>query len=129
MNLVRRLYDLGYNGEQIRQLFRFIESMVTLPEDLQYEFKKELKRYEGGRRMPFLTSFEQDGITIGSLKTARESVIEVLEIRFSNVSAELKDRINSLDDLQWLKHLHKQSITSPLLEEFQQLLAQKPIES
>ena len=79
--------------------------------------------------MPFLTSFEQDGITIGTLKNARESVIEILEMRFNNVSAELKDRINSLDDLQWLKHLHKQSITIPLLEEFQQLLAQKPIES
>lgn len=118
LNLVRRLYDLGYTGEMIRQLFRFIEWMMTLPEILQFEFKTELKRYEEGKRMPFLTSFEVDGM----LKMLHENVIEILETRFGNLSDKLKNQINALNDLQVLKSLHKQAITIASLEDFEQLL-------
>ncbi|HLO86038.1 MAG TPA: hypothetical protein VK203_13670 [Nostocaceae cyanobacterium] len=123
LNLVRRLYDLGYTGEMIRQLFRFIEWMMTLPEILQSEFKTELKRYEEGKSMPFLTSFERDGIMQGSLQATRENIIEVLETRFGNLPEQLKNQINVLNDLQMLKSLHKQAITIASLEDFEQLLA------
>ncbi|MBE9054897.1 transposase [Sphaerospermopsis sp. LEGE 08334] len=122
LSLVKRLYDLGYTGEMIRQLFRFIEWMMTLPPILQSDFKTELNRYEEGKRMPFLTSFEIDGIRKGSLQTSRENVIEILEIRFGNVSDDLKNQINSLEDLQLLKSLHKQAITIASVEDFEQLL-------
>ncbi|MFM7369419.1 MAG: transposase, partial [Sphaerospermopsis kisseleviana] len=96
---------------------------MTLPPILQSDFKTELNRYEEGKRMPFLTSFEIDGIRQGSLQTSRENVIEILEIRFGNVSDDLKNQINSLEDLQLLKSLHKQAITIASVEDFEQLLA------
>ncbi|HLP91072.1 MAG TPA: transposase [Nostocaceae cyanobacterium] len=122
LNLVRRLYDLGYTGEMIRQLFRFIEWMMTLPEVLQSDFKTELKRYEEGKRMPFLTSFERDGIMQGKLENSRENIIDILETRFGDLSEELKNEINVLNDLQLLKSLHKQTVTVASLEDFEQLL-------
>ncbi|MEA5619015.1 transposase [Cronbergia sp. UHCC 0137] len=120
-NLVRRLYQLGYTGEQIRQLFRFIEWIMTLPETLQFQFKTELNRYEEENRMPFLTSFEIDGM----LKMGHENVIQILETRFGNLSDNLKNQINSLKDLDFLKSLVKQAVTVASLENFEELLQQQ----
>lgn len=121
---MRRLYDLGYTGEMIRQLFRFIEWMMTLPEILQSEFKKELKRYEEGKPMPFLTSFERDGIAQGKLENSHELILEILEMRFGNLSEQFKNQINSVNDLALLKSLCKQAAVITSLENFQQLLTQ-----
>lgn len=118
LSLVKRLYDLGYTGEMIRQLFRFIEWMMTLPPILQSDFKTELNRYNEGKSMPFLTSFEIDGM----VKSCRENVIEILETRFGNVSDDLKNQINSLEDLQLLKSIFKQAITIASVEDFEHLL-------
>lgn len=118
LSLVKRLYDWGYTGEMIRQLFRFIEWMMTLPPILQSDFKTELNRYNEGKRMPFLTSFEIDGM----IKNSRENVIEILETRFGNVSDDLKNQINSLEDLQLLKSIFKQAITIASVEDFEHLL-------
>lgn len=97
---------------------------MTLPEILQSEFKTELKCYEDGKCMPFLTSFERDGIMQGRLQSSRESIIIILETRFENVPEVLKNQINALNDLQLLKSLHKQSVTISSLEDFEKLLTQ-----
>ncbi|MDY6802676.1 MAG: hypothetical protein SXA11_02565 [Cyanobacteriota bacterium] len=36
--LVRGLYERGYNKEGVLELFRLVDSMMTLPEELQVEF-------------------------------------------------------------------------------------------
>ncbi|HLP91073.1 MAG TPA: hypothetical protein VK184_21135 [Nostocaceae cyanobacterium] len=43
-------------------------------------------------------------------------------MRFGNLSEELKNKINALNDLQLLKSLHKQTVTVASLEDFEQLL-------
>ena len=80
--------------------------------------------------MPYVTSIERLGIEKGreegreegSLQNAKESVIEVLEERFSILSNDLRDAINNLHNLPQLKQLHKRAITISSLEEFQELL-------
>ncbi len=68
--------------------------------------------------MPHITLFQEIGRQEGSLAQARESVIEALEIRFGEVSHELRERINSLDNLRTLKAQHRRAITVPSLDEF-----------
>ncbi len=129
-SLVRGLYERGYSRDQIRQLFRFIEWIMALPAELQREFKADIQRYEEEREMTFITSFERDGIEIGLqqglLQATRNSVIEVLETRFTQVSASLIERLNQIEDIPTLKQLLKRAITVASLEEFERNLSSRP---
>ncbi|NER34149.1 MAG: hypothetical protein F6J93_08920 [Oscillatoria sp. SIO1A7] len=123
--------ERGYDREQIRNLFRFIEWIVALPQEIQQEFKAEVKRLEEKRKMPFITSFERDGIEQGlrqglkegTLQTAREDIGDVLEARFSVVPDNLTATLDGIDDKAWLKQLLKRAAIAPSLEAFEQVLA------
>ncbi|WAN69708.1 hypothetical protein BJP36_37075 [Moorena producens JHB] len=45
--------------------------MMVLPEELEGDFRIELKRTQEENRMPYITGFERDGM----VKNAQESVI------------------------------------------------------
>jgi len=60
----------------------------------------------------------QEGRQEGSLAQARESVIEALEIRFGEVSNDLRQRITALDNLRALKIQLRRAITVPSIDQF-----------
>ena len=60
----------------------------------------------------------KEGRQEGSLVQARESVIEALEIRFGEVSNDLRERITAFQDLRTLKAQHRRAITVPSLDQF-----------
>ncbi len=76
--------------------------------------------------MPYITSIErhgiEKGIEQGMLNKARESVVEVLEVKFNSIPDDLKQTINNLDNLEVLKQLHRQAIVISSLTEFEELL-------
>jgi hypothetical protein len=57
--LVRNLYDAGYNADQVRELFRLIDWMMHLRADLEQRFRVELAKFEEQRQMPYVTSIER----------------------------------------------------------------------
>ena len=65
----------------------------------------------------------EQGLTQGILQNARESVLEILDIRFGRIPATLTKQIQALDDPAFLKHLHRQAIQVDSLEAFEALLA------
>ena len=77
---------------------------------------------EKDKNMPYLDSISrmcrEEGVQEGSLAQARESVIEVLEIRFGEISTELHERINALDRLRALKIQLRRAITVPSIDQF-----------
>ncbi|MFN8493726.1 MAG: DUF4351 domain-containing protein [Caldilineaceae bacterium] len=77
--LMRRLYERGYPAERIRQLFRFIDWIMVLPEELAQEFKRELHAYEETRKMPYVTSIERIAIEEGRQKGLQEGLQEGLQ--------------------------------------------------
>ena len=130
-SLVRRLFERGYSREDIVRLFRLIDRMMVLPEELQREFKEELWRYQEDSQMPFLSRIEldakQEGLQQGlqqSRQTLRETVIEVLEMRFVEVPPELSEVLNGIEDVSVFKQLLKHAIAIPSIKEFQQVLEQ-----
>ena len=60
----------------------------------------------------------KEGRQEGSLVQARESVIEALEIRFGEVSNDLRERITALDNLRNLKAQLRRAITVPSIDQF-----------
>ncbi|MBZ8181438.1 transposase [Oscillatoria salina IIICB1] len=112
--------DRGYSRNEILQLFRLIEWMMVLPEELERNFRTELKRYREENRMPYITGFERDAIA----QNTRESTIEVLQIRFETVPENINQILDTIENLPQLKQLHRQAVTVDSLQEFEQILAQ-----
>ncbi len=57
--LIRSLYQAGYNAEQVREAFRLIDWMMHLRKDFEKRFKQELIEFEEGMNMPYVTSVER----------------------------------------------------------------------
>ena len=62
----------------------------------------------------------------GVVRNAQEDVIEILDVRFGTVPLPLKEDIQEISDPVFLKHLHRQAIQVPSLEDFETLLEKSP---
>ncbi|MEY3223123.1 MAG: hypothetical protein RLZZ203_1979 [Cyanobacteriota bacterium] len=134
LSLVRMLLESGLSRQDIRQLFRFIDWIMVLPEELAISFKTEIKSYEEARKMRYVTSIErlakqegieeglQEGRQLGVIQSSQDSVIEVLETRFGEVPITIIDAVNNINDSSVLKTLLKRAISIPSLAGFEQLL-------
>ncbi|MCE2720129.1 MAG: transposase [Dolichospermum sp.] len=134
LSLVRILLESGLSRQDIRQLFRFIDWIMVLPEELAISFKTEIKSYEEARKMRYVTSIErlakqegieeglQEGRQLGVIQSSQDSVIEVLETRFGQVPITIINAVNNINDSSVLKTLLKRAISIPSLAEFEQLL-------
>lgn len=65
LNLLRPLYQRGLAAEEIRQMFKFIDWMMELPEKLAIEFNHELEKIEMENMMPYVTSIERMALKRG----------------------------------------------------------------
>jgi hypothetical protein len=61
---------------------------------------------------------EQQGISLGELKTSKEMLLEAISEKFGAVSSDLVRRVNSIDSHETLKMLFKQTFRVDSLEEF-----------
>jgi hypothetical protein len=128
--LVRGLYERKYARRTIQNLFRFIDWVMALPEDLAARFDEELVEYEKAKRMPYVTHIERkgraegraEGRTEGRRQTLREATLEVLEARFGAVPYELREHIQHLTDEAVLKKLPRQAALARSIEDFQRKL-------
>jgi hypothetical protein len=60
-SLIRRLYDLGLQEQDIRNLYRFIDWVMILPKALEAEFWEQFKQFEQERTMKYVTTGERIG--------------------------------------------------------------------
>jgi hypothetical protein len=120
--LTRRLYERGYCPEEVAELFRLIDWLLKLPEDLEVEFQAELTASEGQKRMPYITSIERmslkRGRREGKLLAARDAVRLVLETRFGRLPAPLLKHLAVLQDVARLRQLLRRASKVGSLEEF-----------
>ena len=124
--LCRRLYEEGFSRKDVVFIHGLIDRLMILPRPLMIRFRQELFTIEKDKNMPYVDTLtrmslqegRQEGREEGSLVQARESVIEALEIRFGEVSADLRERITALDNLRTLKAQLRRAITVPSLDQF-----------
>jgi hypothetical protein len=121
LSLVKRMYELGYSREKILQLFDLIDRLMTLPPDLDLNFKTELQQFEGEKEMRYVTSIERIGIAEGIQK----SIVKILKTRFQDAPSELVEQINKIYDHERLNQLLEQAITIGSVPDFQELLTQE----
>jgi hypothetical protein len=132
--LCRRLYDEGFSQKDVLLIHGLIDQLMILPRPLMIRFRQEIFAIEKEKNMPYVDTLtrmsheegreeglqegRQEGRQEGSLAQARESVIEALEIRFGEVSNDLRQRITALDNLSTLKIQLRRAITVPSLDQF-----------
>ena len=116
--LVRRLYEEGFSQKDVVFIHGLIDRLMILPRPLMIRFRQELFTIEKDKNMPYVDTLTRMSREEGSLAQARESVIEALEIRFGEVSTDLRERITALDNLRTLKAQLRRAITVPSLEQF-----------
>jgi hypothetical protein len=124
--LIRSLFDRGYSREEVENLFRFIDRMMSLPKQLEQQLRTQLIEYREERQMPFISPMEEliqeEAMERGILKTQRESILDILQVRFGEVPQSVVEAVNRLEEIPTLKQLHRQTISVGSIAEFEQLL-------
>jgi hypothetical protein len=93
MRLVRRLYERGYARQDVLELFRFIDWVLTLPQGLEARFRTELARFEEETQMPYITSIERMGIEQGIQQGEVIVLRQLLTRRFGPLPAWAEQRL------------------------------------
>jgi len=125
--LTRMLYERGYQRAQILSLFRYIDWLMALPPELEQKLDQQVTEYEEAQKMSYMTSIErigyqrgiEAGFQEGELQNAREAVLEILQLRFGELSLLLIKRLKSLHNLPLLKQFLKRTITIPSVADFE----------
>ena len=127
--LTRRLYERGYERQEVLELFRLIDWLLVLPKELEVAFRRELMEYEQEKAMPYVTSIErlgrQEGRQEGLQEGLIQDILEVLEVRFGPVPDALRVQIESLGDVATLRKLHRQALLAASLAHIQAELDKK----
>jgi hypothetical protein len=95
-SLIRRLYDLGLEEQDIRNLYRFIDWVMILPKALENQFWEEFKQFEQERTMRYVTTGERIGYERGEQEGEQRLILRLLQRRVGELSPELQERIQSL---------------------------------
>jgi hypothetical protein len=129
--MAKMLYGRGYQRKDILELFRFIDWIITLPEALENRFSDDMYKFEEDTKMQYVTSIERIGMKKGeikgTLKTAREAVIDVLQARFEAVPTPLISKIKKIKDTSILKILLKNAIFVGSVNEFNEIMSQRHV--
>ncbi|NHZ72714.1 MAG: transposase [Aquificales bacterium] len=124
LKLAKMLYQRGYTRQDILELFRFIDWIMTLPDELAQQFDTELYLLDEESNMKYVTSFERRAIQKGRQEGRQEgiweSIIELLTIRFGSDLDETAVQLKQINDVDTLRALRKQAITADSLQEFMQ---------
>lgn len=117
LHLTKLLYERGYDKLTVLKLFRFLDWLVWLPEDLQRSFDDDLDRYEEEKRMTYVTNVERRRLREGLQQGSCRQLLRVLSIRFGQGAEELRDDLAKLD-VEQLDAITVQALSAQSLSDF-----------
>ena len=101
LRLVRLLYQRGYSRAQVLDLFRVLDWMLQLPEELELEFAHDLIAFEEQAKMPYVTSVErlshQEGHREGHQEGEARILLRLVTLKFGPPSDAVRQRIETAD--------------------------------
>ena len=62
LELTKLLYKRGYTRQQILELFRFIDWVMELPQELDEAFTKAIHEFEEAKKVQYISSIERRGL-------------------------------------------------------------------
>lgn len=127
LTLTRRLYERGYDREQIIGLFRFIDWIMRLPAALEAEVWQQLRQDEEARGMPSLTSVERIGMEQGRQEGLRHGLLVGLAValaaKFGAEGERFFAELRAVEEVAVLAAVAERLKTAATLAEVRALLA------
>ena len=74
LNLIKKLYQKGFSKQDIINLFRFIDWVLEIPEDLEPLFDKKLEKYEKEEQMYYITQMQRPSYEKGKKEGKKEGI-------------------------------------------------------
>ena len=133
ITLVKRLYEKGYSKRDILLLYKFIDCLINLPEELGRKFHEEIIRYEEEKKMPYITTAErigiekgiQQGIQQGLQQGMRQGLLKAiklgLELKFGAEGLKLYPEIKKIEDVDVLEAISEAIRTAENIEDIKKL--------
>ena len=104
LELIRAMYERGYDRVRILELFRLIDWLLTLPAALEAALWREIVRIEEEQRMPYITSVERIGMErgeqIGRREGERAMLRRLIWGRFGRIPEGLDQRLAAADEAE-----------------------------
>jgi hypothetical protein len=121
VRLVKGLYERGMDPEDVRQLFRFIDWVLVLPEPQQGLFWDEIDAYQQEKVMPFIDIAERMGMVKGLLR----GIERCLKMKFGAEGLELMPELRELRDHEIYRKVLKRAETATSPEEVRRVWTRK----
>jgi len=122
ITLVKSLYKKGYSKRDILLLYKFIDWLVSLPEELGKKFHEEIIKYEEEKKMPYITTAEKIGMEKGIKQGLLEAIELGLKLKFRTKGLKLYPQITKIDDIDKLRSIKESIEIAKELKEIQELL-------
>ena len=106
IGLIRLLYQRGYSKEQVLELLRLIDWMITLPHNLEIECKHIVDQIEEEQHMAYVTSMERIAMEEGKLEGRLEMALEM--VRQLNVSVKKAAEVASVSVKDLMDRLNQE---------------------
>lgn len=112
LRLLRPLYRRGLSADEVRKLFRVLDWMIQLPDEIQLEFRQQLEQFEQEQQMPYITSIErmaiekgreegvEKGVLIGKIQMLQRILSESVENNDELIGQPIELLANKLASLQ-----------------------------
>ena len=124
IELIRQLYARGYEREDIYELFRFIDWLLVLPEELTKSFRERVEEINQESKMKYVTSIErlarkegrEEGLEEGLVTGMRLTALTLFEEKFGPPDASIRSRVEKAGREQILLWM-KRAVTASSLDE------------
>ncbi|MDY0363063.1 MAG: hypothetical protein RBR08_16565 [Desulforegulaceae bacterium] len=99
--LTKLLYEKGYSRKEVFNLFRFIDWILMLPQELNKIYYEEIKDLGGNKKMPYITDLEkyamEKGFISGEIKKSQNVLIKLMNKKFKLSKKEEKIILNEFN--------------------------------
>ncbi|GIV11218.1 MAG: hypothetical protein KatS3mg020_0709 [Fimbriimonadales bacterium] len=127
--LIRKMRDRGYTTEQVIHLYKVVDFMMTLSQEMEQLVQRVVRDFEEEAEWP-LTSLEETAIERGARKGLQqglqqgiaETTIRILQTRFGEPLEQLEIRLKQMESLERLQELSVLAVKVASLDEFLQAL-------
>ena len=129
ITLVKMLYERGFTQEDVLRLYRFLDGVLALPEELTRQFHYEIVRYEEEHEMTYITTAErigmerghQEGVEQGLREGLLRAIHAGLSLKFGAAGVQLYPDICKVEDINTLEAVNVALFTASDLQSVAQV--------